>query len=183
MSIFKVPVGVINKLEALRSNFFWGSDGDSHKIQWDNVHASFDKRGLNVGSLTTFYNALLKKWRWRFLHDVNGIWRKVIQSIHGQSGGFVVGGSKTGDVGVWSRVVSIILKMYNSNIVPLDTIERRLGKGDTIQFWEDIWLGNQPFKSRFNRLFQLELNQDCWVKDRWEQNQWVWNWRRVVCGG
>ncbi|GKC85126.1 hypothetical protein Tco_1140843 [Tanacetum coccineum] len=34
MSIFKAPIGVLNKLEAIRRNFFNGVDGSKNKIAW-----------------------------------------------------------------------------------------------------------------------------------------------------
>ncbi|GJY52216.1 reverse transcriptase domain-containing protein [Tanacetum coccineum] len=49
MSIFKVPIGVLNKLESIRRNFFNGVDGSVRKttwIRWNKVLASKKKRGL-----------------------------------------------------------------------------------------------------------------------------------------
>ena len=68
MSIFKVPVCIINRLESIRAKFFWGGDADRRKlawVKWDTVMASLDKGGLGVGSLKAFNLALLKKWHWR----------------------------------------------------------------------------------------------------------------------
>ncbi|GJY10780.1 RNA-directed DNA polymerase, eukaryota [Tanacetum coccineum] len=47
MSIFKVPIGVLNKLELIRRNFFNGVDGSVRKttwIRWNKVLASKKKR-------------------------------------------------------------------------------------------------------------------------------------------
>nr|GEX15079.1 zinc finger, CCHC-type [Tanacetum cinerariifolium] len=57
-------------------------------VKWSNVLPSFEKRGLNIGSLKAFNIALLQKWRWRlyrfeqdndcFIIDrtVNGRWHQ-----------------------------------------------------------------------------------------------------------
>nr|GEW49063.1 RNA-directed DNA polymerase, eukaryota, reverse transcriptase zinc-binding domain protein [Tanacetum cinerariifolium]GEX74144.1 RNA-directed DNA polymerase, eukaryota, reverse transcriptase zinc-binding domain protein [Tanacetum cinerariifolium] len=34
MSIFKVPIGVLNHLESIRRNFFYGVDGSDRKLAW-----------------------------------------------------------------------------------------------------------------------------------------------------
>ncbi|GKE80067.1 hypothetical protein Tco_1550067, partial [Tanacetum coccineum] len=49
MSIYKVPMGVLNKMESLRRNFFNGVDNKERKISmigWKKVLASKKKRGL-----------------------------------------------------------------------------------------------------------------------------------------
>ena len=68
MSLFKVPVGVVKKLESLRARFFWGAVDGERKIcwvKWDCILNSLDKGGLGVGSLSAFNQALLYKWKWR----------------------------------------------------------------------------------------------------------------------
>ncbi|GJS19939.1 RNA-directed DNA polymerase, eukaryota, reverse transcriptase zinc-binding domain protein [Tanacetum coccineum] len=49
--------------------------------------------------------------------------------------------------------------------------------------WKDTWLGDAPLCSRFNRLFRLEKNQNCLVRDRIVNGLWAWDWRRPVNGG
>ncbi|GJX76619.1 RNA-directed DNA polymerase, eukaryota [Tanacetum coccineum] len=54
MSIFKVPLGVLRKLESIRSHFFNGHDPNCNKASWVNwkmVLAHKDKGGLGVSSL------------------------------------------------------------------------------------------------------------------------------------
>ncbi|GJU48519.1 RNA-directed DNA polymerase, eukaryota, reverse transcriptase zinc-binding domain protein [Tanacetum coccineum] len=63
-------------------------------IKWANVLSSFEKGGLNIGSLKSFNLALLQKWRWRWLSFPNALWVKVIKAIHGQEGGFDTYGCK-----------------------------------------------------------------------------------------
>ena len=68
MSLFKMPAGVVKKLESLRSRFFWGAVDEEKKIhwvKWDFILNSRDKGGLGVGSLSAINKALLYKWKWR----------------------------------------------------------------------------------------------------------------------
>ncbi|GKD23207.1 hypothetical protein Tco_1224910 [Tanacetum coccineum] len=55
MSMYKAPMYVINKLEAIRSHFFNGGDPNIRKmtfVKWENVLASKDKGGMGVSSVT-----------------------------------------------------------------------------------------------------------------------------------
>ncbi|GKB61749.1 hypothetical protein Tco_0917935 [Tanacetum coccineum] len=75
MSIFKVLMGVLNKMESIRRNFFNGVDGLDRKIAWigwDKVLASKKNDGLGVFSFFAHNRALLFKWVWHFLTD-NGV--------------------------------------------------------------------------------------------------------------
>ncbi|GJS24794.1 RNA-directed DNA polymerase, eukaryota [Tanacetum coccineum] len=49
MSIFKAPIGVLNKLEAIRRNFFNGVDGSENKIAWI-VHGNHGAFGYRMVS-------------------------------------------------------------------------------------------------------------------------------------
>ncbi|GJW28107.1 RNA-directed DNA polymerase, eukaryota [Tanacetum coccineum] len=47
----------------------------------------------------------------------------------------------------------------------------------------DYWLGDVPLCSRFNRLFHLDRDKNCLVKDRFVTGAWSWNWFRPINGG
>nr|GEV41220.1 RNA-directed DNA polymerase, eukaryota [Tanacetum cinerariifolium] len=61
MSIFKVPIGVLNHLESIRQNFFYGVDGSDRKLA-------------------------LIGWNMRFLTDGSSLWNCFIKSIFGNKG-------------------------------------------------------------------------------------------------
>ncbi|GJT56005.1 RNA-directed DNA polymerase, eukaryota, reverse transcriptase zinc-binding domain protein, partial [Tanacetum coccineum] len=91
LSIFRALKSVLQDLEIIRSNFFWGGNPDGKKIawvKWPIILNSFDKGGLNIGSLKAFNLALLQKWRWRMFSSLNDLWVKVVKAFHGHEGGF-----------------------------------------------------------------------------------------------
>nr|GEU43524.1 RNA-directed DNA polymerase, eukaryota, reverse transcriptase zinc-binding domain protein [Tanacetum cinerariifolium] len=59
MSIFKVPMGVLKKMEAICRNFFIGAEAQDRKMMW---------------------------WVWRFITRSSSMWSRVIKAIHGKSG-------------------------------------------------------------------------------------------------
>lgn len=123
---------------------------------------SLEKGGLVVGSLSAFNKALLQKWHWRFMANENCVWVRLIKSTHGIASGFNKDENKSGYVGVWSKIVDAIIKMDVDNLVPLHTLKQRLGSGNSIGFWNAMWVGLQPLKNIFNRLYRLDGNPDTW---------------------
>ncbi|GJY58674.1 RNA-directed DNA polymerase, eukaryota [Tanacetum coccineum] len=84
MSIFKVPKGVLNDMEAIRSKFFNGMDPSSKKITWaawPKVLASKKNGGLGVSSFHALNRALLLKWVWRFISQDGSLWCRVIKAL------------------------------------------------------------------------------------------------------
>ncbi|GJS67899.1 hypothetical protein Tco_0682464 [Tanacetum coccineum] len=81
-----------------------------------NVLSSFEKGGLNIGSLKSFNPALLQKWRWRWFSILNALWVKVVKAIHRQEGGFDTYGCKFN--GIWARIVGSSNFLHSKNIIP-----------------------------------------------------------------
>jgi len=50
----------------------------------------------------------------------------------------------------------------------------KLGCGDKVKFWEDVWMGNYNLKTLYPRLFSLSLNQGQKVEEvgEWEDEVW-----------
>ncbi|GJY61398.1 hypothetical protein Tco_0462055 [Tanacetum coccineum] len=89
MSIFKVPIGVLNHLESIHQNFFYGVDGSDRKlawIGWNMVLTSKKNGGLGVSSIFSHNRALLFKWVWRFLTDGSPLWTRFIKAIFSNKG-------------------------------------------------------------------------------------------------
>ncbi|GKE55425.1 RNA-directed DNA polymerase, eukaryota, reverse transcriptase zinc-binding domain protein, partial [Tanacetum coccineum] len=89
MSIFKVPMKVLQRMESIRSRFFSGVDLNSKKsiwVKWSKVLCSKEKGGLGVSSLYALNRALMCKWVWRFTTQKNLLWTRVIKAIHGEDG-------------------------------------------------------------------------------------------------
>ncbi|GJY96332.1 RNA-directed DNA polymerase, eukaryota, reverse transcriptase zinc-binding domain protein [Tanacetum coccineum] len=75
----------LEKLETLRSKFFWGSVDNSNKIPWISWNVALapkDKGGLGIGSLYSLNHALIQKWRWRFLNNPHALWSRLIVAVH-----------------------------------------------------------------------------------------------------
>nr|GFA29896.1 RNA-directed DNA polymerase, eukaryota, reverse transcriptase zinc-binding domain protein [Tanacetum cinerariifolium] len=118
MSIFKVPILVLQRMESIRCYFFNGNDLDSKRsiwVSWNKVLTSKEKGGLGVSSLFTFNRALMFKWVWRFFNQSDSLWVKVIQAIHGVDGRI----GRAGNVGytsIWCDIIKEIDRMPRNGI-------------------------------------------------------------------
>ncbi|GJU43814.1 RNA-directed DNA polymerase, eukaryota, reverse transcriptase zinc-binding domain protein [Tanacetum coccineum] len=183
MSIFKCPELVINALESMRATFFWGGSGDNRKmawIKWDNILASLDKGGLEIGSLKAFNLALLQKWCCRLVHSPKALWVRVIKAIHGDEADFDFQGCNSN--GIWSAIISSFSSSHARGIITSDSLFRKVGNESSIRFWKDNWDKNGPLSARYNRLFHLDSNENCVLADRFVNNTWNWNWKRSNIG-
>ncbi|GKC64841.1 RNA-directed DNA polymerase, eukaryota, reverse transcriptase zinc-binding domain protein [Tanacetum coccineum] len=61
-------------------------------------------------------------------------------------------------------------------------MSRVSGCGTRIRFWKDIWVGETPLFTRYNRLYHLDQDKDCLIIDRINNGQWSWNWSRTNLG-
>lgn len=52
-----------------------------------------------------------------------------------------------------------------------------------LDIWKDWWIDQVSFMIRFLHLYLLEMEKECLVKDRWEGNNWCWNWKKEIREG
>nr|KAJ0226623.1 hypothetical protein LSAT_V11C100015400 [Lactuca sativa] len=114
---------------------------------------------------------------WRFLMKMR------LLGIHGGTGSLDVVNGDSVTNGVWAKLVRSIRKMHDTCVFPLSTLQKRMGRGNSIMFWKDIWVRHQPFAIRFDRLYKLDISPDYFVSDRFYNDIQNWTWRRSVRGG
>ncbi|GJV50353.1 RNA-directed DNA polymerase, eukaryota, reverse transcriptase zinc-binding domain protein [Tanacetum coccineum] len=149
--VFRAPESVLNDLERIRSNFFWGGNQDGKKmawVKWSIILNSYDNGGLNIGSLKAFNLALLQKWRWRLFTSPNDLWVKVVKAFHGHEGGFDNNGCSF--KGTWANIVGSSNFLHSKGIILNNSFRFNAGCGTRIRFWKDIWVGEAPLSIRLN---------------------------------
>ncbi|KAJ9548105.1 hypothetical protein OSB04_020648 [Centaurea solstitialis] len=169
-SLFKAPAKVTNVLESTRLRFFWGMKENERKIAWvawKKVCADFGSGGLGIGSLKAQNIALLAKWWWRFFNTAEGsLWKSVIQAFHGPMGG-LVGSTNSGKfAGLWKNIIKIQTDLLKATIPIRGWFQCNIGSNSCFHFWKDVWTLNGALKNRFPRLYRLDSNKDCFIKDR-----------------
>ena len=69
LSLFVIPVVVVDRLERIQRNFLWGTSEECFKyslVAWEKVCLRIEIGGLGIKKLVHFNKALLGKWLWRF---------------------------------------------------------------------------------------------------------------------
>nr|GEU34680.1 reverse transcriptase domain, reverse transcriptase zinc-binding domain protein [Tanacetum cinerariifolium] len=167
LSIFKAPETILNSMESHHSRFFCGGSQDSRNMAWvkcSQVLSSFEKRGLQIDSLKAFNLTLLQKWRWRLLSSPNNMWGNIIKALHGQEG--VLNNQGCSFNGTWSRIIGTSNFLHSKGIIPLNSFCFKVGCSTHVRFWKDIWIGDSPLHTRYNRLYRLDQDKDCLIIDR-----------------
>lgn len=156
-STFKAPKRVINKLEALRRNFFWRGSSDVNKIPWiasKKVISPLKYGGLGVGSLSASNQAMLAKWWWRFRTEPDALWCKVIKSIHGKDGRICGQPISSPSTGLWYQIRNLHESLKLCSINQYKMFKKKVGNGKNTLFWLDIWVGGSTLAQWYPRLFQ-----------------------------
>ena len=127
LSLFKAPVGIMEKLEAIRRRFLWGGGEDKRKIHWvawDKVVAPKKNGGLGIGSIQAINIGLLVKWWWRLKTQSSSLWCKIIHGIHELEGKPHDCLSRMSITGVWKNISDIKKALIKYNLGFDDIFER-----------------------------------------------------------
>ncbi|GKV04880.1 hypothetical protein SLEP1_g16977 [Rubroshorea leprosula] len=190
MSVHLLPKGLILSLDKIRRSFLWGGGGSKRKINWvswDKVCSSKMKGGLGVKDLRKFNLALLGKWWGRLASGEESLFYKTIQHKYGCLEGrwreWVQADDQRGSLW-WRNLCRIDVMDPNSRGWLTGGFKLKLGDGQSVNFWKDVWTGDQSLANRFPRLYLASTDKDmrisqmgCWREDSW---QWTLNWRRSL---
>ena len=85
--LFKVPAGIVEKIERLRRDFFWGGSVENskklHLISWGKICNPKQRGGLGLTSVKSRNLSLLGKWWWRAYGGRLSFWNKILTQCYG----------------------------------------------------------------------------------------------------
>ena len=149
-------------------------------VSWKELCKPKEEGGLGLRDVHNFNLALLAKWRWRLLVEEKVRWKDLLVSKYGLSSNASQSPMKLQSW--WWRELFKDCGEDRGDDWFNKEIGWKLGCGDKVKFWEDIWIGNSNLKSMYPRLFSLSLNQGqkveeagVWIGTVW---QWCLRWRR-----
>ena len=158
LSLFHLPAGVATWLEKIQRDFLWSGIGEAqkmHLVNWNQICQPIQGGSLGVKNLRRFNKALRGKWLWRYGMERDAFWRKVVEIKYGSMwGGWCTKeGHGLHGVSVWKS----IRKEWGC-FVPF--ISYRVGAGDNVQFWHDIWCSDLALKVLYPELFSIARDKD-----------------------
>lgn len=104
---------------------------------------------MGIRKIRLHNRALLAKWLWRFGQEHESLWRKVVvarfgvrsrwesREVRGHHG-----------CGMWNSILAVKSVFWES-------IRFKLGDGENICFWQDVWLGDCPLWLAFLNIYSL----------------------------
>ncbi|GJX40524.1 RNA-directed DNA polymerase, eukaryota, reverse transcriptase zinc-binding domain protein [Tanacetum coccineum] len=156
MSIFKVPMKILQRMESNRSHFFNGSDPLAKKttwVKWTNVLASKEKGGFRISILYALNRALMFKWVKVSYHS---IWLDIVKEVD-------------------------LLKKRVLNL--LSFVNNKVDNSSDTLFWEETWHGDVALKFLFSRAYALESCKNMDVASKLSQKSLAFTFRREPRGG
>ncbi|RVW92919.1 putative ribonuclease H protein [Vitis vinifera] len=170
----EMPKVVVRRIEKVQRDFLWGGgsmERKVHLVKWEVVCTDKDKGGLGLRKLALLNKALLGKWIWRYACDKDKLWRQVIKVKYGQEGLDWRPKKANGaiGVGVWKEI-------WKESDWCWDNMTFRVGKGNMISFWTDVWCSESSLSQCFPHLFGMAAQRNSTVEEMWDQNSGQGNW-------
>ena len=140
MQCFNLPVSLLNEIEKLCRNFFWGQQHNEKKVawvSWEKICRSKKEGGLGMRNLVVFNKAMLAKQAWRVLKFPHSLMAKVLKNKYFPHTSFM-------DV----RVSPLASYTWKSILSARQLLERGVrkvvGNGAAIVLWSDPWIPTLP---------------------------------------
>ncbi|MFS7924008.1 hypothetical protein Hanom_Chr03g00267541 [Helianthus anomalus] len=124
-------------------------------MAWEKVIAPIEYGELGFGSLQDANLAMLSKWWWRFKTDKEGLWRRVVWSVHHNNRSWAPIPAKVTLASPWKHIVGVHEPLIQIGINLSESIWCKVGCGTKTTFWFDLWIGLQPLYLSFPLLFAL----------------------------
>jgi len=150
MSFFRIPKGVLKKLDYYRSRFFWQCDEHKKKYRlarWSILRKPKSVGGLGILDLDIQNKYLLSKWLFRLVNE-DGMWQSILKRKYLQNKTLTQVEKKKGDSHFWSglmEVKDLFLRMGRFKI----------RDGTQTRFWEDLWLGDELLMLAYPSLYRI----------------------------
>ena len=176
-SFFETPAGVLEKLDAIRSRFFW--QGGHHKkkyrlAKWQIICQPKELGGLGVANLAIKNICLLSKWLYKLLNE-DGMWQRLLTNKYLGGKSLTQVSRKPGDSHFWAGLMNVKDQFLRWG-------RFRVGNGQATRFWEDKWLNNTTLREQFPNLFNIVRNKTSLVAEVMSHANLNLSFRRPIVG-
>ncbi|GAU23240.1 hypothetical protein TSUD_172690 [Trifolium subterraneum] len=179
LSYLKMPVKVWREVVRVQRNFLWGGLSKKRRInwvKWSDICKTKKDGGLGIKDLRLVNLSLLAKWRWKLLMEGGDVWKNVLVAKYGEG---VLGNTRLDSMSLgngcsvwWTDLCRLDRGAGWFNQVAI----KKMGCGNTIKFWKDVWVGNQSLEHRFPRLYSISDQQDKLVQEVGSRINGMWRW-------
>ena len=85
MQCFTILISILNEVERMYKNFFWGQKENEKKLAWISWHKLYESKqngGLGMRNLPAFNRAILAKQAGRIIKFPNSLVAKTLKNIY-----------------------------------------------------------------------------------------------------
>ena len=115
-----------------------------------------EEGGLGIRDIRKFNYAFLAKRRWRLISEEKGRRKELLVSKYGMDLEFLQVPIKV-QPWWWRDLHKVCMEGEGAGWFHQQVIWK-VGRGDKVRFWEDVWASNSSFKTLFPRLYSISLN-------------------------
>ncbi|KAL9681972.1 hypothetical protein QQ045_013765 [Rhodiola kirilowii] len=182
-SMYKMPIMVAHEMEKIQRQFLWGSSElkrKVHYVKWSKIKKPKKFGGLGIQGLVEKNLVLLAKWWWKLISGKGGLWRKMVLEKYGIKGTHdpsqaTINPNKLSKS--WKDILKTVKENSEVALAFREGVKLKLGRGNEIKFWEDVWLGDRALKDQYPKLYLLAVDNQAVVR---EMGSWigrVWQWQ------
>lgn len=162
-------------MDSIRGNLFWQGVDDNckyHMMKWENLCIPKEFGGLGIMDTRMMNESSIVKWGWRMLEAKTDdicfnllkrkyLGRSSLQINKWDGSQFWKGVHRTKENLKWG-------------------CRAKVGNGNNVRFWEEVWVGEVPLKLELPSLYHLCGDKECLVSDYWEGDGWHITFRRAL---
>jgi hypothetical protein len=136
MGIFKFPVGLIDDLEQMIKNFWWGDEPDRrrmHWLAWDKCTRPKSHGGVGFRDLKVFNQALLARQAWRLMQFPDSLCARILKVKYYPNANLLDTAFIHSTLASWQGI------MHGLELLKCGAIWR-IGSGTQMRIWHENWI-------------------------------------------
>lgn len=137
--------------------------------------------GLGIKGVTYFNRVLIAKWMWKLKVEKYGFWRQMVLSKYEDNENVRRKPTSKAKSWWWKDLCHLYEEGHLSSWF-YRQLTWKLGTTNDILLWEDKWMGIQPLKEVYPRLYLISNDEGKLMQQvgSWSETGWSWNleWRR-----
>lgn len=121
---------------------------------------------MGIKDCGKFNLALLDKWRWRLLTEMDSLWAKVLTMKYLNS--------STSKESSWWKDLKKSCSLEGEGGWFESKIQRKVRRGNDVRFWQEVWHNDTRFKDNYPRLYALSTKKNSSIEDMgdWSNGSW-----------
>ena len=167
MQCFSLPKSILNDIEKVCRNFFWGQKGEERKmswVAWEKMYGAKKDGGMGFRNMQIFNKAMLAKQAWRVMNRSDTLMARVLKGKYYPKCSFWEAKASSNMSYTWRSILGAreVIEMGARRII---------GNGATINIWKDPWVMTLP-KGCVASLPSADEGCPQVVRELWQNREW-----------